>query len=201
MAANLLIVSLGLSVGIAFQTFVYALELPPPSGFGIAITGVGFYLLPLVIVSLPVALGVGSLIPKYGVKPFLYLGSILTAVTFVLLSTYTSPSQIELYLVALAIGQGMLSVSIQNLLVLSISKSEMALGTSLNTAFSYTGQTLGASVAGALLSTFVAGDIVGGHGIMLPTRAAFQYCFYVSVAAYIIVGLLSLFAREVIGKD
>jgi predicted MFS family arabinose efflux permease len=89
----------------------------------------------------------------------------------------------------------MLTVSIQSLLVLSIAKSEMALGTSLNTAFRYIGQTLGAPVAGAVLSTYVTG------ATMLPTRAAFQYCLYVPVAAFIIVGLISTFAREVIDKS
>ena len=96
---------------------MYALELPPPSGFGIGITEVGLYLLPLVVVILPVALGVAALIPKYGVKPFLYLGSVLATIGFLLLSTYTSPVQMEVYLVVYAFGGGMLSVSIQNLLV------------------------------------------------------------------------------------
>jgi len=195
MAANLIIICYGLSLGIAFQTVVYALELPPPSGFGIAITSVGAYLLPLVFVVLPVALIVGKAVPNYGVKPFLYAGSIIAAAAFFLLSTYSGPSQIEAYLVVYAFGSGMLTVSIQSLLVLSIAKSEMALGTSLNTAFRYVGQTLGAPVAGAFLSTYVASVT------MLPTRAAFQYCFYISVVAFIIVGLVSTFSREVIGKD
>jgi len=194
MASNLIIICFGLSLGIAFQTLVYALELPPPSGFGIGITSVGVYLSPLAFVILPVALIVGRAIPKYGVKPFLYMGSVIAAVAFFLLSTSTSPGQIVAYMILYAFGGGMLSVSIQSLLVLSIAKSEMALGTSLNTAFRYVGQTLGAPVAGALLSTYVT------SGAMLPTRAAFQYCFYVSVAAFIIVGLISTFAREVIGK-
>ena len=201
MVANLLIVSYGLSTGIAFQAYVYALELPPPSGFGIGITEVGIYLLPLGVVLLPVALAVGSAIPRYGVKPFLYAGSALAMAGFLLISTYTSPVQIEVYIVVYAFGSGMLTVSIQNLLVLSIAKSEMSLGTSLNTAFRYVGQTLGAPTAGALLSTFVASYSVSGHVLSLPTRAAFQYCFYVSVVAFVAVGLLSIFAGEVIGKN
>jgi MFS family permease len=201
MVANLLIVSFGLSSGIAFQALVYALELPPPSGFGISITEVGLYLLPLVVIILPVALGVAALIPKYGVKPFLYAGSLLAAVGFFLLSTYTSPQQVGAYLVVYAFGGGMLTVSIQNLLVLSVAKSEMSLGTSLNTTFRYVGQTLGAPVAGALLSTFVASYSISGHVLSLPTKAAFQYCFYAPVIAFAAVGLLSIFAREVIGKD
>lgn len=201
MIANLLIISFGLVSGIAFQALVYALELPSPSGFGIGITDVGLYLLPLIVIILPVAVGVGAAIPKYGVKPFLYIGSLLAAVSFVLLSTYTSPQQIEVYLMVYAFGGGMLTVSIQNLLVHSIAKSEMSLGTSLNTAFRYVGQTLGAPAAGAILSTFVASYSVSGHVLSLPTRAAFHYCFDISVVAFIAVGLLSIFAREVIGKN
>ena len=192
-ASDLLVVCYGLSLGITFQAVVYALELPPPSGFGIGITEVGVYLLPLAFVILPVALAVGRAIPKYGVKPFLYLGSAVAAAAFFLLSTYTSSVQIEAYLIVYAFGSGMLTVSIQSLLVLSIAKSEMALGTSLNTAFRYVGQTLGAPVAGAILSTYVTGVT------MLPTRAAFEYCFCVPVAAFILVLLISTSAREVIG--
>ena len=96
----------------------------------------------------------GAAIPKYGVKPFLYLGSIFAAVGFLLLSTYTSVWQIAAYLTVYAFGGGMLTVSIQNLLVLSIEKSEMSLGTALNTDFRYIGMTVGAPIAGALLSTF-----------------------------------------------
>jgi len=201
MVANLVVVSFGLVSGIAFQSLVYALELPSPSGFGLSVVEVGLCLLPLVVIILPVAIAVGSAIPKYGVKPFLYLGSILVTAGFLLLSTYTSPGQIEVYLVVYAFGGGMISVAVQNLLVLSIAKSEMALGTSLNTAFKYIGQTLGAPVAGAFLSIFVMNYTVSGHVLTLPTRAAFQDCFYVATVAFIIVGLLSIFAREVIGKS
>jgi MFS family permease len=200
LAANALIIIYGLSLGIAFQSFVYALELPPPAGFGLPITEVGLGLVPLVVVLLPVALVVGSVIPKVGVKPFLYSGSAIAATAFLLLSTYTTATQIELYLVVYAFGSGMLTVSIQNLLVLSLAKSEMALGTSLNTAFRYIGQTLGAPIAGVILTTLVAEHSVAGVIVSLPTKTAFQYCFYVSVVAFACLGLVSLFSKEVVKK-
>jgi MFS family permease len=198
--ADLLVLFYGISLGIAFQALVYVLELPSPAGFGFSIIGVGVYLLPLVIILLPVALTVGTLIPKFGVKTFLYLGTALAALGFLLLSTYNSAGQIEIYLIIYAFGSGMLTVSIQNLLVLSIQKSEMALGTSLNTAFRYIGQTLGAPIAGTFLSTFIKNYTVSDHILSLPARAAFQYCFYTSVIAFTLVGVLAIFSREVIGK-
>ena len=201
MAANMLIIVYGLSIGIAFQTVVYAIELPAPVGFGLSIVEAGFYLLPLVIVLSPVAYAVGIVIPRYGVKPFLYVGSILGAAGFLLLSTYSSPEEIAAYLAVFAVGQGLMTVSIQNLLVLSVEKEKMGLGTSLNTAFRYVGQSLGAPVAGAVLSTIVADYTVDGHMVSLPTRAAFQDCFYVAVVAFLAAGVLSIAGREVIEKE
>jgi len=200
MVANSVIIAFALSLGIAFQTVVYALELPSPSGFGLSIVEVGLFLLPLVVIVTPVAIGVGVLIPKYGVKPFLYVGSMLAAFGFFLLSTYSGAESILIPLMVYAVAGGMLTVSIQNLLVLSLDKGNMALGVSMNSAFRYIGQTLGAPVAGAILSTFVASYTIGGHVLSLPARDAFQDCFYLATAAFIVVGLLSIFAREVIGK-
>jgi MFS family permease len=200
MIANLGVLLFGISAGIALQAIVYALELPSPAGYGISITGVGFYLLPLVVVLLPVALGVGTLIPKFGVKIFLCVGSVLAAAGFLLLSTYQNAEQIEVYLLIFAFGSGMVIVSAQNLLVLSLQKSEMALGISLNTAFRYIGQTLGAPITGTFLSTFVMNYTVDGHVLSLPTRAAFQYNFYTSVIAFTLLAVLAIFSREVIDK-
>ena len=70
-----------------------------------------------------------------------------------------------------------------------------AVGSGLLTGLSTAAVSGSAAVAGAILSTYVASVT------MLPIRAAFQYCFYVSVAAFILVGLVSTFAQEVIGKD
>ena len=200
MVSNLLGTTYGLSNGIAFQAVVYAMQLPAPSGFGTGVIETGLYMLPLILVTLPVAYAVGVVIPKYGVKPFLYLGSIVGAAGFLVLSTYLSPGEIGAYLVVCAVGMGVMSVSIQNLLVLSIEMDKMGLGTSLNTAFRNIGQSLGAPLAGALLSTFVASYAVGNHVLVLPTRAAFQYCFYAAAVALIVTGSLVIFSREVMRK-
>ena len=200
MVSNFLIMAYGLSLGIGFQAVTYGLQEPSPSGFGISIVETGLYLLPFVVVMLPVAYAVGSVISKYGVKQFLYLGSAVSAVGFLVLSTYSSPEQIGVYLAVCAAGGGMMVVSVQNLLVLSIKKGEMALGTSLNTVFRYVGQTLGTALAGALLSTYVASYTLGNHLLVLPTRASFQYCFYAAIVVLIVTGSLVLFSREVMGK-
>jgi MFS family permease len=197
--ANLMILFYGISGFLVFQAVTYYMQLPAPSGFGLNTIETGFYLLPLVIVILPVAFAVGVIIPRYGVKPFLLVGAALAMAGFVLLSVSTSPLQIAGALVVYAAGGGCLSVAIQNLLVLSLAKSEMGLGTSLNTAFRYIGQSIGAPISGALLSTFVTAYTIGGRSVLLPSHIAFQYCFYSAVAAFAVVAVVAYFATEVMG--
>ncbi|MEM3845118.1 MAG: MFS transporter [Candidatus Parvarchaeota archaeon] len=198
MIANLIFVAFGLVSGIAFLALVYAFELPAPSGFGVSIIEAGIYLLPLIVIIPIVAITVGKFVPKYGVKPFLYLSFIFVTTAFLMLSTYTSTEQIELYLLVYAVGGGLMSVSLQSFLVFSISKSEMALGISLTTSFRYIGQTLGTAVAGIFLSVFVGTYSVSSHVLTLPTRAGIHYLFFISAILFIVMGVLSIFAREVI---
>jgi MFS family permease len=196
--ANTLVLVYGASIYIAFQAFTYLMQLPSPAGFGLSIFSTGIYLLPLIVILLPVALVVGSIIPKYGVKPFMYLGSVFSASGFLLLSLATTPLEAGACFAVYAVGSGMMSVALQNLLVLSLDKSEMGLGTSLNSSFRYIGQSIGAPVAGAILSTFVSS--AGDHSLLLPTRTAFQLCFYSAGLALLVVAVVSIFAKEVMGK-
>ncbi|HKM54229.1 MAG TPA: MFS transporter, partial [Isosphaeraceae bacterium] len=75
--SNVIILVFGMSIYIVFQAFTYLMQLPAPSGFGLNIIETALSLLPLVVVALPVAYSVGVVIPRYGVKPFLYCGAAL----------------------------------------------------------------------------------------------------------------------------
>jgi MFS family permease len=198
--ANVITLLFGILQAIALQALSYYFQLPAPSGFGLNTIQTGLYLLPLAVIIMPVAYSVGVIIPRFGVKPFLYLGSMLAISGFLLLSLSSSPEEVTACLCVYAVGGGFISVSLQNLLVLSLEKSEMGLGTSLNSSFRYIGQSIGAPIAGAILSTFVAVYTVEGHPMVLPTRAAFQYCFDVAALAFIIVGATTILAHEVMGK-
>ncbi len=198
--SNVITLAYGVAGYIAFQAITYLLELPRPGGYGLSLFQTGVALLPLVVVLLPVALAVGAVIPRYGVKPFLYLGGLFGVAGYLLLSVATSPPEVGAFLTVYAVGGGLVAVALQNLLVLSLEKSEMGLGTSLNTSFRYIGQSLGAPLAGAILTTYVAVQSANGHALQLPTRAAFQYCFYLAGAAFVAVGLVAILAREVIGR-
>jgi len=199
--SNVVGIASGAALFIAFQAISFQLELAPPSGFGFDILTTGIYLLPLAVAILIVAIPVGRLTPKYGVKPFLYFGCVLGAFGFYLISTATTAAQIAEYLIVASAGLGMLLVATQNLLVLSVRKREMGLATSLNTVFRNIGSSLGAPIAGSLMTTFVVAYVIGGQTISLPTHTAFHYAYYIAVAGFAVSFVVAIFAQEVMGKN
>ena len=76
----------------------------------------------------------------------------------------------------------------------------MGLATSMNTVFRNVGQSIGAPIAGSILSTFTFIVVFGGQTFALPTREAFQYSYYLAAVAFVFSLLAALFAREVMGK-
>jgi MFS family permease len=198
--ANILGVITGLGMLLAFESVIFQLEDIKPAGYGFDIFTAGLYLLPLAIVMLIVAYPVGVLISKVGVKPFLIAGSIIGSIGFLLISTATSAIQIAEYLSVASVGLAFLMVAMQNLLVLSVKPAEMGLATSMNSVFRNVGQSIGAPIAGSILSTFTFTLVLGNLNIALPTNAAFQYTYYVAAIAFVVSLVASIFAHEVMGK-
>ncbi|MHB8567685.1 MAG: MFS transporter [Nitrososphaerales archaeon] len=194
----------GLAMFLAFQAISYQLELPAPAGHGFDIFTTGLYLLPLAVGLLVVTYPVGVLITKVGAKPFLILGSIVGALGFFMISTATSAAEIAAYLAIGSMGLGILMVSQQNLLVLTVRTHEMGLATSMNTVFRNVGSSLGAPIAGSLIASYTATYLIttpaGKVHQVLPSLIAFQYSYYIAVGAFIVSLVLSLFAQEIMGK-
>jgi MFS family permease len=200
MIANVLGLTTGVAMLLSFQSIAYQLTDPKPAGYGFDIFTTGLYLLPLAIVMLVVTYPVGILISKIGVKPFLFAGTAIGIFGFYLMSTATTAIQIPEYLSVVSVGLAMLFVSMQNLLVLTVKPMQMGSATSMNAVFRNIGQSLGAPIAGSILSTFVVNLIVFGHTIAIPTKEAFQYTYYVAAIFFVASLIITLFAREVIGK-
>ncbi|MDG6997800.1 MAG: MFS transporter [Nitrososphaerota archaeon] len=199
--SNIVGMAVGLGMLLAFQSIVYQLEYPAPSGFGFSIFKGGLYLLPMAITMLIVMYPVGVMISRIGTKPFIFGGSAIGALGFLLLSTATTSGQIAEYLAVTSVGLAMLMASIQNLLVLSVRPQEMGLATAMNTVFRNFGSSLGAPIAGSILSTFTILISLGPLGkAPFPTHIAYTYTYYVAVAVFVVAFVVALFAHEVIGK-
>lgn len=200
LVSNVIGVITGMGMLLAFQSIVFQLEEGKPVGYGFNIFMTGLYLLPLAIVMLVVAYPVGILISRVGVKLFLISGSVIGAIGFLLLARANSAIEIAEYLSIASVGLAFLFVSMQNLLVLSVKPQEMGLVTSMNTVFRNVGQSLGAPVAGSILSTFTFAVVVDSIVVHPPTALAFQYTYYIAAATFVVGIVISLLGREVMGK-
>ena len=77
----------------------------------------------------------------------------------------------------------------------------MGLATAMNTVFRNFGSSLGAPIAGSILSTFSILVTLGPLGkFSLPTHAAYSFSFYVAAIAFAVSCVVAIFAHEVIGK-
>lgn len=197
--SNITGVVVGMGMFLMFQAIVYQLENPKPAGYGFDVFTAGLYLLPMALTMLVVMFPVGVLISKIGTKPFIFLGSTIGAIGFLLMSTVSRPAQIPEYLTIASVGMAMLMVSIQNLLVLSVKPHEMGLATAMNTVFRNVGSSLGAPIAGSILSTFTFLVVIGNTSLVLPTETAFKYTYYIAAVAFLVALFAAFFAREVIG--
>lgn len=203
--ANLVVLIAGLGMFLAFQTIVYRLELPPPVGSGFDILSTGLALAPIALIMFVVAPIGGVIISRTGVKPLSVAGSIIGSVGFLLAAMTPSTQSIIVPMIIFAAGIATLMVSTANLLVLTVDPREMGLATSLNTVFRTLGSSLGAPIAGSLISTFTTWILVGYiNGVpsfySAPSALSFQYSFYIAAILFLVAGFLSLTASEVLGN-
>jgi MFS family permease len=104
------------------------------------------------------------------------------------------------------IGSGMaiMNASIINLLVLSVEARDMGLATSMNSTFRYIGSSIGAPIAGTVLSLYTVVDVVhsatGNVIFSFPDATAFHYAFIIGGLTFVIAAFVVLFSREVLGR-
>ncbi|MEM0287022.1 MAG: MFS transporter [Nitrososphaerota archaeon] len=203
---NLVILVSGLGMFLAFQTIVYKLELPAPVGYNFSILQTGVSLAPIALIMMIISPLMGILISRTGVKPIALFGIVVGAIGFLIGSAETTVNQLYIGMIVFSLGLGSMMVSTINLLVLTVDPKEMGLATSMNTVFRTLGSSLGAPIAGSLISTFTSYTMLGefdGKPIFFstPSNIAFQYSFYIAALLFIVAGFIVLAADEVLGSQ
>ena len=94
----------------------------------------------------------------------------------------------------------MLNASLINLIVLTVDPKDMGLATAMNGTFRSVGSSVGAPVAGSIMSTITASYVVGNFSIIMPAHIAYSYIFIIAAASFIVAAVMTLLAREVLGK-
>ena len=205
MVTNLAIFGL-LGFTLAEQVFVYKFELPSPVGLGLDIFQTGLSIVPFAVAMFVFAPIAGQFVSKTGVKPLAISGTLLAVLAFLLVAQATTYTDLLIGMFAVGAGIAFLTSTVQNLLLLTVDPRDMGLANALAYVFGNLGDSIGAPIAASILTTFTISVLVGhaqsGEAIykLLPSAAAFQYCFYVAAAVFITIAIVIAFAKEVLGK-
>jgi MFS family permease len=185
----------------AFQTYVFRFELPSPAGYGLDIFTAGLSLIPLAASIFIFSPLTGVLVSRVGVKRIAIPGAAVAAVGFLLSAQAATYAQLLGCMFVVGTGLSMVTASVINLLVLTVDPRDLGLASSMNTVFRNLGNSVGAPVTGSILSSFTVSMSVGSTDLLLPSSTAFQYSFYLAAGAFLAVGLVVIFAAEVLSED
>ncbi|MCI4347468.1 MAG: MFS transporter [Thermoplasmata archaeon] len=168
----------GLSLFVAFVTLTILVEVPV-IGLGRSILDFGLASLPTTLVMLTVAPLVGQAISRYGPRPMMILGGLVSMSGFLLLfefhSTYT-----QLVVEAIPTFAGLVTVlvSTTNVIVLSARKGETGIQTGMLEML----QDLGAALAPVLVTSILASVTSTYANVVVPSPAAFRWLFGLGAA-------------------
>jgi MFS family permease len=150
-------------------------QLPKSTGFGYGASIVvsGLYLLPATMAMMAMSLLAGRIALRYGSRPSLIAGSVVSTIAFLLLLVI-GHGHIDMLVAAglIGIGIGLAFAAMGNLIVGAVPPHQTGIGSGMNTVM----RLLGGALGGQLSATFIAGHLA--HG--LPALGGFTESFGVS---------------------
>ncbi|MDA8047043.1 MAG: MFS transporter [Actinomycetota bacterium] len=140
-------------------------------GFGASITASGLFLLPLTAVMFFFGLWSGRLADRYGSKPVLIAGAVLTAASCGML-TFAHHQRWEIYVATAVVGAGLgFSFSaMSNLIVESVPVTQVGVASGMNANIRTIGGSIGAAVTGTIITS-------GMSGAGTPLEAGYTHAF------------------------
>lgn len=206
LVANVVLSISGMGMFLAMQALTYRFELPVPAGYGKSILITGLSLVPFAIGTLVFAPITGNLVGKLGVKPLAVVGSVMAAIGFMLEAFFHSYTQMLVFEFITGGGLSIMNASLINLIVLTVDPKNMGIATAMNGTFRNVGSSIGAPVAGSIMSSVTAVFVVGEIGTSpvyarMASSLAFSYIFLIAAVSFIAAGILVFLAREVLGRN
>jgi MFS family permease len=155
-------------------------------GFGASVTGAGLFLVPSTIAMLLAGAQTGRLERRFGSKPPLLAGALLTAASYLLLA-FARGERWEIYVAALLLGTGigLAFASMVNLIIENVGPAETGIATGMNTVT----RTAGGAFGGAAVASILAGTI-GESGY--PTAHGYTVAFGACALALVLGAVVGL---------
>jgi len=197
--ANLIIMIVGLSMFMVFQTIPILVRNPQPLGFGEDAIRTGDVQLPFAVVLLFFGASSGFIISKFGSLKPMIAGSVITAISFIgLLIFHSSEFLISANLAILSIGLSLTSVGAMNVIMLTTPKQFTGISLGTTMLMRIVGSSIGPALAGMYMQTHQSLLNVSGFIQSFPSLISFNMIFLTAAILSIVsIGLAILLRRRV----
>jgi MFS family permease len=196
--ANIMIMIVGMSMFMVFQTIPVLVRSPSPLGFGEDPLMTSNVQLPFAIVLLIFGPTSGLIVSKLGSTKPIILGTIISAIGFVSLYTnHSSEFLVSINLAILSTGLSLTNVGAMNVIMLTSPRKDIGASLGMSTLIRIVGASVGPAMAGMYMQTHKA-TIAGIIGTF-PTAESYNLIFLTAaLISCVSIGLAFALRRQLV---
>ena len=190
---NILLMTIGISMFMIYQTITIFIRNPPPSGFGGTAIDAANVQLPFMLLSLIISVLSGFLISKFGnIKPTI-IGSIISVIGFSSLFIYHSTEfEIIINLSIIAVGLSLAEVGGFNITLVSVSPKIGGISMGITVLLFLIGMSIGPAIAGIFLETFQSPITLNEISYSFPSKFSYDMIFFTAALISFVFLILSI---------
>ncbi|MRN61902.1 MAG: MFS transporter, partial [Nitrosopumilales archaeon] len=195
--ANLIIMIVGFSMFMVFQTIPILVRNPPPLGFGEDAVSTGNIQLPFAVILLVFGPTSGFIISKLGsMKPVIAGASITSAGFFGLLMFHSTTLSLSANLAILSTGLSLTNVGAMNVTILSTPRQFMGISLGTSMLMRIVGAAVGPALAGMYMQSNQSILRINGIAQYFPSAESYNLIFLTATALSILSIALAILLRR-----
>jgi MFS family permease len=195
--ANLIIMLVGFSMFMAFQTVPILVRNPEPFGFGGDAISAGKVQLPFAIVLLIFGPTSGFIVSKLGSLKPIIVGTFMTTAGFIgLLMFHSTELSVSANLGILSTGLSLTSVGAMNVIILSTPQQFSGISLGMSSLMRIIGASIGPALAGMYMQTNQTLLNVNGVTNYFPSSVSFNLIFFSAIMASVVSIALAITLRR-----
>lgn len=199
--ANLIIMLVGFSMFMVFQTVPILVRNPEPVGFGEDAISAGMVQLPFAIVLLIFGPTSGFIVSKFGSLRPIILGTFITTAGFIgLLVFHSTELLVSVNLGILSTGLSLTSVGAVNVIILSTPRQFSGISLGMTSLMRIVGASIGPALAGMYMQTNQTLLDVSGMVNYFPSAISFEFIFLSAVIVSVASIALAIILRQRVRK-
>lgn len=197
---NILLMTIGISMFMIYQTISILIRNPSPSGFGGSAIDAAHVQLPFMIISLIISILSGFLISRFGnIKPTI-IGSVISVIGFSSLFMYHSTEyEIIINLSIIAGGLSLAEVGGFNITLVSVSPKVSGISMGITVLLFLIGMSIGPAISGIYLEMFQSPIMINEVSYSFPSAFSYDMIFLTSaLLSFIFLILAILTAKKIV---